>query len=358
MSNDCNNSQTLKLVKKILKSAKENSSTNITPISKSEIKNIENAIDEYYQDCKICESRAKSDYKCFNLADEKLVRAMPFMRKNIYPWRNFDWDYANFVDNNYSVLATGASKSGNLESLFKNMKAFIKLNKGYLFEGNPSSSSKPGKLGRDSDIPYYECIESPIDSDGNKINNSRLKSSCLARRDVKYRKEERPPTDDSFLKKYKVDGENSSSYYVKVGTCPRNKIKSKSVCERKGFDWIPNPVDKIMNQFSPDSRTDTVSGSCHQPRYAFLNNSPGYTIAGIKQKGLIPSLAKDFLSLSPDKILASLQGRNIEDLYIVQKCDKETFKNYNKTSYNLINIVICLLIILFILGILSKIISK
>lgn len=358
MSTDCNNSQTLKLVKNILKSARENSSVTATPISKSEIKNIERAIDEYYQDCKICKSRANNDYKCFNLAEEKLIRAMPFMRKNIYPWRNFDWDYANFVDNNYSVLATGASKEGNLASLFKNMGAFIKLNKGYLFEGNPSSSSKPGKLGRDSDIPYYECIESPIDSSGNRINSPRLKSSCLARRDVKYRNSERPPTNDPFLKKYKVDGENSSSYYIKVGTCPRSKIQSKSECEKKGFDWIPNPVDKIMNKFSPGARSETVSGSCHQPRYAFLNNSPGYTIAGIKQKGLIPSLAKDFLSLSPDKILASLQGKNIEDLYVVQECVKEKFRNFNSNSYNLINTAICLLIILSILGILSKIISK
>ena len=85
-SYDCQNSELVKIAKDILKSARESSFSNITPISTSEIKLIEDALTEYNNDCKICVNQGANDYKCHQAAEKKLIRAMPFMRKNIYRW--------------------------------------------------------------------------------------------------------------------------------------------------------------------------------------------------------------------------------------------------------------------------------
>ena len=90
---DCQNSDFVKIANDILESAKNSDFTNITPISASEITIIENALAEYSEDCKICINQGSNDYKCHQAAEIKLIRAMPFMRKNIYPYANYDWDY-------------------------------------------------------------------------------------------------------------------------------------------------------------------------------------------------------------------------------------------------------------------------
>ena len=125
-------------------------------------------------------------------------------------------------------MSTGASKKGTLEALFKNMEAFKKLAQGYLTEPNPSSSSKAGALNKQGDAAYYECIKgSPF-----------LRAACLAKNKVKYRDIESPPTSDPFLRKRKTSGEHSSSYYVKVGTCPRSDIKTENACSDKGLSGL------------------------------------------------------------------------------------------------------------------------
>ena len=331
-----------------MKSARESSFSNITPISTSEIKLIEDALTEYNNDCKICVNQGANDYKCHQAAEKKLIRAMPFMRKNIYPYANYDWDYSNYIDNNYSVNATGATKTGSISAIFKNIGAFIKLAKGYLVDPNPADSSYAGKYARDGDIAYYECIGSAIDAGtGKPINDPRLKAACRARHKVKYRTAQKAPTSDSFLKKHKITGDGSSSYYVKIGTCPRPDIKNRNKCEKNGFDWIPNPLDAVMSKMPKILRTETSSGSCHQPRYAYLDNKPGFTIAGLKARGLIPALANDFLSLSPDKLLAALQGQSVSGLYSIQPCPivKESFQNYKNKTDNLIRTTIIILVI-------------
>ena len=87
--NKCQNSDIVKLVNEILSSAKKSVFNNLTPISKSEIGKIQKALDNYNVDCEICINEGSNDYKCHAAAERKLIRAMPFMRKNIYPYRNF-----------------------------------------------------------------------------------------------------------------------------------------------------------------------------------------------------------------------------------------------------------------------------
>jgi len=352
MSHSCQNSDIVHLVKEIIKSAENVGVTNIMPLSKSDIQQIKNALHIYETDCLICVNEGVNDYKCHKEAETKLMRSMPFMKKNIYPWRNYDWDYANFVDNNYSVNATGASKSGSISALFKNINAFIKLTKGYLVEANPSDLSSPGQMNKYGDIPFYECIGNIIDADSGKpIKDPKLQAACIARMKVKYRNKELPPSNDIFLKKYRLTGDRSGSYYIKIGTCPRPDIKSVKKCEAKGYDWVPNILDNIMNSMKKSARSQTQRGSCYQPRYAYIDNSPGFIIAGTKFRGLVPALAKDFMALSPDKVLATLQGKNVADLFVVQPCPTvkvESFKNYKSQIENFNNtmLIICICIVI------------
>lgn len=351
---NCDNADIVNIVKNILKHAKNPKISSIVPISKNEIRNIERALDVYLEDCTICKTRGYNDYKCHGAAQQKLMRAMPFMRKNIYPWRNYDWDYGNFIDNNYSVLATKASKSGDISALFKNIKAFIKLTGGYLTDPNPGDNSYPGKNAKDGDIAFFDCSGKNMDTKGNLITDPIMATACRAKNEVKYRNKERPPTKDKFLKSFKLTGDKSSSYHVKVGSCPRPDIKSQNKCESRGYDWIPNPLDKVMNAMPKSFRSQTNKGSCHQPRYMFINNTPGMKIGPIRARGLVPALANDFMSLTPDKIFAALQGQSIGNYMTIQSCPKikENFinfsfnkmKSYNKQKNNLYTYLIILFI--------------
>ena len=67
----------------------------------------------------------------------------------------------------------------------------------------------------------------------------------------------------------------------------------------------------------------------------------------MKFKGLIPALANDFLSLTPDKIFATLQGRSIGDLFVVQPCPtiKEGFADYNKCEDKTRNLIMVIFLI-------------
>ena len=323
----CDNSGVVKIAQKLLDMAKESHITDMIPISKKDINNIKSALNQYNIDCSLCANNG-NNYRCHKIAEQKLMRSMPFLQKNIYPWNNYDWNYGNFVDNNYSVMATGATKSGSISSLFKNMKAFMKLVKGYLSDSNPGPTSYPGKLAKDGDIPYYECVGKSTDSEGNQISDPSSVTNCKIINKIKYGTKQKAPTDDLFLKKYPITGEKSSSYYFKIGTCPRGDIKTERKCEQKNYNWIPDTFNNLMSK--------NKSGSCYQPRYAYINNNPGFKIGGVKMKGLIPSITSDFLALSPDKIIAAMEGRSIDNLFELQQCPKikEEFINKTDTIYN------------------------
>ena len=108
-----------------------------------------------------------------------------------------------------------------------------------------------------------------------------------------------------------------------------------------------------MKDIPGANRTDTKSGTYSQPRYASINNKPGFTLAGISMEGLIPALANDFMALTPDKIFAALQGESVQNLFSVQPCPKvslEGFSNFNtiesskKFSYLIFFLIIIIVI--------------
>ena len=336
----CSNSDIVDLVVQLIKNAEDLGAKSFNPISDSELSNIKQSLKTYKKNCNLCAGKGNNDASCHKAAELELMRSMPFINKTIYPWANYDWSYGNFVDNNYSVMATGASTDGSFSAIKKNIGAIIKLSKGFLTEGNPEYRSKAGALNKYGDQPIQDCYSSQF-----KLQ------SCLAKHKIKYGTPQKPPTTDPFLKMGKLDGENSSSYYVRVGACPRPDIKSDKECSKKGYDWIKNPLDMVMSKIPGMSQNNTKKGSCFQPRYAYINNKPGYNMMGVKMKGIVPALMNDVMALSPDKIFATLQGRSIGDSYVVQPCPdvNEGFDGYKqKTIINYKSIFVLLIIMIII----------
>lgn len=299
--------------------------TKHNPTKKKELIILRQALETYKKDCVICKRDGDNDLTCLKAALDKLFRSLPFIRNSIYPWRNYDWDYGNFIDNNYSARATGSSNSGS--AYLKNIRIFFKLFKAYVTDANPDDKSVAGGTNKYSDYPIYGCL-------GNK------KKYCDVWHRVKNSDRQGKPYNNTFFNK-KIDGEYSSSYFIRVGSCPRPDITDRNKCSNKKFDWVNDPIDTALAGMTggiPD-------GSCHQPRYAFINNQPGLEIKTPsirigsvetpnikfgKLKGYIPSLANDFLSLTPDKLFSAYTGNSVKGYLDVQKC--KTFKKPAKKS--------------------------
>jgi hypothetical protein len=264
-------------------------------------------IKRYINDCKIC----RNDANCLEQANTNLGR-----NKTTYPWPNYDWDYANYVDNNYSAKATG---SGPNVGVFKNLGTSIKIAKGFITEPNPGKKSTPSgnnPYDNQGDFPIYGC-------EGNQSEG------CQKWWKVRKNADLGKPYDDGFFNNYGTNGLKSSSYYVKVGTCARKSITNEEECKKRGYNW----------QF----------GACFQDRYAYMDNEGGVG----SFKGLIPSVTTDILAFNPLYISGLLVG--FDNPYMkLQECP-EGFTNTNKDNSN---IWIGLLIGLILIGCSKKLIKK
>jgi len=325
-----------------------------SPSKKNELIILRNALKTYKKDCVICKRDGDNDQTCLKLALDKLFRSLPFIRNSVYPWRNYDWNYSNFVDNNFSAKATGSSNSGS--AYMKNLKIFFKIFKAYIFSANPNKYSVAGGTNKHSDYPIYGCL-------GNK------KKYCDVRHKIKSSDRPGKPYNDRFFNR-NINGEYSSSYFVRVGSCQRPDITDRNECARMKFDWINSPTDSAISSITggvPD-------GICSQPRYAFINNQPGLEIKTPsihvgswetpnikfgKLKGYIPSVANDFLSLTPDKLFSAFTGNTVKGYMDVQECPKfkktskgkvkETFNNINNQNFLFNKILSASIIIYFLI---------
>lgn len=326
---DCRKTFTYTMAKAFKDNFGESDNANMFSYTNTEMEKLNKAMDLYLTDCQRCNSEVQNSSECQEAASNKLSRAMPYAYKNIYPWRNYDWNYSNYIDNNYSTLSTGATKEGSIDAMRRNFAAFRKVVGAYIEDPNPSPLSNAGGTTKNDDYPYYECTDNIKDMNGFVLNTPTQTRNCRIIHNIKYGKSENPPTTDEFLKgNDKITGERASSYYVRVGNCPRPDIKTQKDCEGKGYVW---------NLPEEDS-----SGSCSQPRYAYMDNTPGFKIGGKRIQGLVPSIAKDFLSLTPDKIMAVAMGSNIDGVFQLQPCPvvEETFQNSNNPSNNSPNNII------------------
>jgi|688.fasta_scaffold478731_2 hypothetical protein len=242
---------------------------------------------KYIEECKIC----VNDAECLAQARTNLSRD-----KTTYPWPNYDWDYSNYVDNNYSAQATGSNADAGV---FKNLGAGIKVAKGFLTEPNPGENSKPNLWNNDGDFPIYGCQGSRLDG-------------CKKWWNVRNRANLGKPYDDPFFNQYSTDGVNSSSYYLKVGVCDRKDITNETDCVKRGYNW--------------------VNGRCHQDRYAYMDNT-----GGIKPfRGLVPSMTTDLLAFNPLYIMNSFIGSDSPYMKIQDCPNIENFiDNENNNNNNI-----------------------
>jgi hypothetical protein len=267
---------------------------------------------KYDEDVAYCKKHANNNMRCNKFASNNKMRRQPGIKDLIYPWKNYDWDYATYVDNNYNVKATGATKEGTIDGLWDNMKAMGKVVGGYIDDPNPAGNSAPGGYGKSSDTPYN--LESCPDN------------KCMNAYNVRRKFNQKKPYNNKYFNN-KLNGEKSSSYYFKVGNCD-TAIKNKNRCIEKGYSWI--------------------GGNCYQPRYAYVDNSPGLVMFGDKLKGSVPSLINNAMAFRPDKIVDILRGRSLGDEFNIQQCPAklETFSNKANTRI-LIIIALLLTISLF-----------
>jgi hypothetical protein len=208
------------------------------------------------KDCR--QAGGSSMYDCVQMAGDKFVRSKDENKDQIYPWKNYDWDYTRFIDNNYSALNTGATSEGSMKAIFTNPRAIFRLGKGFLYDENPSSQSIAGRT------DLTNCWRVPAND----------RNSCMKMMRMRKEYDNQPkPRNDPFFNK-KLDGVNSSSFYYKSGYCKTNL--SKNECINKKYKWL-QPGDR-----------------CYKPQYQYLNNEPYY--------GNIPSVVNDTLSLNPKNL--------------------------------------------------------
>jgi hypothetical protein len=254
------------------------------------------------RDCR--EAGGETMFDCVSEA-EQLYSRKASSYDDVYPWRNFDWDYTRYIDNNYNARKTGATSNGSMGALFQNTRAMVRLSKGFITDPNPDGNSKAAV----SDLILCDRVPE---------NNRR---SCAVMNRIRQSYFNQPkPAGDFFNKK--IDGKNSSSYFYKWGTC--RTLDNEAQCKQKKLEWI--------------------GGKCYRPRFHFIKNEPGFDYTKLSSnvftrmankfggaiQGNFPSAMNDILSFNPVQI-SKVYAQEPHGDYIPEKCpyeDKEHFSNY------------------------------
>ena len=258
---------------------------------------------KYLKEMDNCRDAGQKGSDCVEIVHLKYLREIPGFKNLVYPWKNYDWNYQGYIDNNYNSNKTGATQRGTFSALFKNPKALTTLLKGFTINSNPDTNSKSNN----SDQP--KCKD----------------KGCNIIKSIKdgYN-QQTPPYPDKFFNK-NLSGENSSSYFIKTGSEPKTDLNKKK-CLEKGYTWQENPLFKTTPAFlRPASFKE---GTCFKNKYAFIKNKSG--IQGLKTfKGEIPSFIGDLLSLSPINIYKIIKGDDAIDFE-----NMESFQNYTSNGCN------------------------
>ena len=220
------------------------------PSTSKDLSKLKIALEQYKRDLVKCDN----DSKCESIAMAKLFKQIPMIRDSIYPWKNYDWSYGNYVNNNYSAKATG-SKGGAGSDAWKNYNIFWKLFDAYFKDPNPGTASVAGADNSSSDYPIYGC-------NGDK-------SVCRKRYNVKYGSKQEMPYKSTFFKNNSLTGESSSSFFQKVGFCERSDINDRYYCDKLNYRWINRP------RTDPKNLDEIPAGICYQPKYVYIDNTPG-----------------------------------------------------------------------------------
>lgn len=279
----------------------------------------------------------KAEYQCIEKARQRYGRKTGFMKDMVYPWKNFDWDYTRFIDNNYSTFQTGIKKDANIPQIFKNIDGMIKLGKGFALDPNPSPSSRANS----DDIANCDIVAA-LETDPR--NKERARKKCQAINNIKKQYDwQQKPYDDPFFDK-KLDGENSSSFFYQYGHC--KTLHDEKTCKDKKYKWI--------------------GGFCYKPKYHYIENKPGIdfkkvvgdTMGDISNKitgdfkGNIPSAIGDMLSINPINLVHMVGDGEGSDFQSM-KCGIENFTDgscsYKSDVDSIWGSVIAFFILLFVI---------
>ena len=273
-------------------------------------------------------------FECVKEAEQKYIRSTDLFKDLVYPWKNFDWDYTRFIDNNYNARATGATSQGSIQALFANTGAMVKLAKGFIIDPNPNSNSSAAN----SDLALCDRVPAVNRRSCEVIN--RIKRS--------YINQPVPENNNSFFDK-QLNGKKSSSFFYKWGTC---KTKDNEInCKNKKHQWKNNV--------------------CYKPRFHFIKNEPGMDFTKLSDnvftqlanqlsgsiQGNIPSTINDVLSFSPTQISSVYEQKPYGD-YEPEPCpDDNTIEHFNcdniadvifRTVFATILLICCFLLLGFI----------
>jgi len=266
----------------------------IPVISEDEKKKINIAVKK----CDYEYSKCKGDAKCKNIAKSNLMKRLPWKENNIYPWRNYDYNYFNAVQKNYNLYSSGIKNSiFDLNDVLDNANSIETVVDGYLMDPIPSDSALAGssrEIRNPADYDYgyrinsstktfntdsYQCectlITRCIDSNKNNPILRRCDNNCIRGCFTKYKNQcinenggnnnfvkcgsqntmanrasdiQEKPNTDPFFDENKVKGKYSSSYYTKIGACPRNDINNEKRCKDNKLKWNNNKLKKLFSE--------------------------------------------------------------------------------------------------------------
>lgn len=344
---------------------------------------------------------AEGKYKlaCSMAAVEAFAKTLPYVNQMIYPWRNFDWDYLMYVQQNYHPIRNlHASADGTISALVDDIDGLIKLVGGLLLNPNPADNSKagdPSAAGNDLCPDIYPPLISAAENvakiyqqradvfkripllvaQGQAIQEAadKFKKTAQRYREVEksgscyllrqYREktlDQKAPYDDPFFD-MPLDGRYSSSYFAMVGVC-ETEYNDKTTCQDHDYIWVENPGFNDIHgpltgtpaeeehQLALQEASNLTEGNCFRGKYAYIDNKPGFPVGKIQNmNGLIPSIIEDMTKLSPDKMMAVAMGQGVPG-FAMQHC--ETFQGSTRLCPSSIwRWILCFLVISVLLGI-------
>ena len=245
------------------------------------------------------------------------------LAEKIYPINNHDFDYKTAMLNKKNRFSLGFSNKPTTDYLM----------------------TVPFKLNKYTDIlvkDEYPNRNTRAGIDDILVNDTRKRQFK-----IEYDKMNQNLPYPSFRKDYpecrfSTKGKYSSSYFIRAGECPTS-IDNKDKCEKKKFKWYTNKKRDIKNE--KGEVTEKKDGACFKPRFLYIDNS-AKPIFG--KKGLIPSVLGDVDSITPGKLFEVLSGNNIEGGGILPCVEEFTNHSTEKTSSNILILLLFAFIIFYI----------
>jgi hypothetical protein len=281
-------------------------------------------------DAKICETAGgKWAYWCKERYNNQYFQKYSAIRDVVYPWNNKNWDYTQFVRNNYDPEKLGLTRDTSISGLIKNIEVLVKQMESLISEPNPDENSKASvtdtPLSSNINLGVVKSIRDEIenlkaDAEKNGEQIEKLYEFLLVNFAKNHKitaKEyglastltQEKPYDDPFFDR-KLDGKNSSSYFIQSGFC-KTPHTTETECINNKHKWM--------------------NDTCYKNKYLYIDNSPGLKIGKVKGlNGLVPSTINTLSQLTPDNFMGILNGYSVPGLEI-QNCENFTNRGSNIT---------------------------